>query len=122
MGQSTEELRSKRVIVVTANSNSYSSRTQTRPVEDQNSEAAVRRLKADIARTRAAMSGTIDDIQERLDPDRLKRQASDGLRRATIGRSQAMGTTLMERIRENPCPPRWSRWVWAGCLCAGLTA
>jgi hypothetical protein len=83
-------------------------------------------LREDIAQTRAEMSGTIDAIQERLDPQRLVGDAKDAakeavqettgaVREATIGRAEQMAdnvtetargasSTIMDTIRENPVP------------------
>jgi ElaB/YqjD/DUF883 family membrane-anchored ribosome-binding protein len=72
-------------------------------------------IRSDIEDTRANMSSTIDEIQDRLSPQRLKDQATDAVREATVGRVQNMasnitetardtGSTLMDTIRENPLP------------------
>ncbi len=94
-------------------------------------------IRRDIERTRAEMSGTIDAIREKLDPDVLKARAKDKLedvkdkaveqvhervagakhavREATVGRMEDMvdrtkhgvrdaGSTVVDRIRENPIP------------------
>ncbi len=54
--------------------------------------------RADIEQTRAELGETIDAIQERLSPQRLKEQAKA---RAS---SAASGTELLETIRQNPVP------------------
>lgn len=72
-------------------------------------------IRDDIGRTRAGMAQTIDVIQERLDPQRLRTQAREAVREATIGRAQHMakeaqiraretGSSLMETVRNNPLP------------------
>jgi Protein of unknown function (DUF3618) len=102
-------------------------RAQPAPAADE-TEPAV--LREDIAQTRAEMSGTIDAIQERLDPQRLVAEAKDAakeavqgvvqetsgaVRGATIGKAEQMAgnvtetargasSTIMDTIRENPVP------------------
>src|SRR3954468_22087916 len=83
-------------------------------------------IRAEIEETRAEMSGTIEAIQERLNPQHLKEQVKDQVREqfqevkatvreATIGKAEDMvrnvGDTLgearyglMETIRQNPIP------------------
>ena len=93
-------------------------------------EAEPEILREDIAQTRAEMSGTIDAIQERLEPQRLVGEAKDAakeavqgmvqettgaVREATIGKAEQMAgnvtdtargasSTIMDTIRENPVP------------------
>ena len=98
-------------------------RVQSAPAADETEPA---NLREDIAQTRAEMSGTIDAIQERLDPQRLVGEAKDAakeavqettgaVREATIGRAEQMAgnvtetargasSTIMDTIRENPVP------------------
>lgn len=82
------------------------------PQDDANDPDAIRN---DIAQTRAAMSQTIDAIQERLAPRRLVSDAKDQIREATIGKVQHMasnvrdsaadaGYTVMDTVRQNPLP------------------
>jgi gas vesicle protein len=83
-------------------------------------------LKENIRRTRAEMSATIDELQERLSPEVLKAQLKDtvrervedakhSVREATIGRAENMarkaGETVtdvrhgvIDTIRDNPIP------------------
>jgi ElaB/YqjD/DUF883 family membrane-anchored ribosome-binding protein len=87
-------------------------------------------LREDIAQTRAEMSGTIDAIQERLDPQRVVGEAKDAakeavqgvvqettgaVREATLGKAGQMAGdvtetargasfTIMDTIRDNPVP------------------
>ncbi|MBV9280198.1 MAG: DUF892 family protein [Chloroflexi bacterium] len=59
------------------------------PSDDEKIAAA----RADIEQTRAEMSETIDAIEEKLSPERLKEQATEGVKRATVGKAkQALGT------------------------------
>jgi len=78
---------------------------------DQEMEA----LKAEIHQTRVAMGETIAALQERLDPTRLKDQATESVREATIGRVEKMarnvgdragdaGRSVVDVVRENPLP------------------
>jgi uncharacterized protein YjbJ (UPF0337 family) len=102
-------------------------RAQPAPARDETEPAT---LREDIAQTRTEMSGTIDAIQERLDPQRLVGEAKDAakqavqgvvqdttgaVREATIGRAEQMAgdvtetargasSTIMDTIRENPVP------------------
>jgi hypothetical protein len=66
-------------------------------------------LRNDIEQTRAQMSGTIDEIQERLNPTRLINEAKETVRDATVGKVTGMMSSasksaegLVERIKENP--------------------
>lgn len=73
------------------------------------------RIRAEIERTRGEMAETVDSIQERLSPERLKREAVDSVREATIGRAEEMAETAARRakgfranfvstVKENPIP------------------
>jgi ElaB/YqjD/DUF883 family membrane-anchored ribosome-binding protein len=81
----------------------------------------------DIRHTRAEMSQTINEIQERLDPQRLRNQAQGALHDATIGRAKDMadnvtdrakgaGTSFVDTVRENPIPAAMVAlglgWLW----------
>jgi ElaB/YqjD/DUF883 family membrane-anchored ribosome-binding protein len=72
-------------------------------------------IRSQIARTRAQMSETVDQIQARLAPDQLKQQAQEAIREATLGKVEEMTMNverkarnwrsgLMHTIRENPIP------------------
>lgn len=78
-------------------------------------DADPEQIRANIERKRAEMSGTIDAIQERLNPDLLKEQAKVAIREATIGKAEEVmsnversaretGWTLMDTVRQNPLP------------------
>ena len=60
--------------------------------------------RAEIERTRADMSETVDAIQERLSPENLKEQAKDRVKEATVGRAQEAGSDIVGTIRQNPIP------------------
>lgn len=68
-------------------------------------------IQADIEQTRAEMSQTIDAIQERLSPAYIKEQMKQQVREsihetkeATIDTVKGAGTTMIERIKQNPIP------------------
>ncbi len=72
-------------------------------------------IRSEIEQTRAEMTETIDEIQERLSPAHLKEQAweqahsmyqdaRDSVREATVERAKGAGSTMWETIRENPIP------------------
>lgn len=96
-------------------------------------------IRENIEQTRAEMSTTIDAIQKKLDPDRLKAQVSDAVheqvdavkervREATIGRAERMvsdfgdsardaGSGFLGTIKDNPIPAAMAAlgiaWLWA---------
>jgi ElaB/YqjD/DUF883 family membrane-anchored ribosome-binding protein len=85
-------------------------------------------IMQDIRRTRADMEGTIDEIQERLDPQRLRQEAQGAIHDATVGRAKRMAENvsdrareasggLMDTIRENPIPAAMVAvglgWLWS---------
>jgi len=66
-------------------------------------------IRHDIEQTRAQMSGTIDEIQERLSPTRLMNEAKETVRDATVGKVTGMMNNagrsaegFVDRIREHP--------------------
>lgn len=72
-------------------------------------------LREEIEQTRDRMSDTLDQLGERLNPNRIKRQVSDNIREATIGRVETMARHAADRvndgkdgllntIRDNPIP------------------
>ena len=75
--------------------------------DDESTEA----IRGEIAETRAEMSETIDEIQERLTPRRLMQDAKETVRDATVGKvtdmmngaSESAGS-IVDRIRDNPLP------------------
>ena len=74
-------------------------------------EGTPEQIRKEIEQTRAQMSGTIDEIQERLSPTRLVNEAKETVRDATVGKvkdvmnnaSESAGG-IVERIKENPVP------------------
>jgi len=96
---------------------------------EESNQVEAERIKEDIERTRANMSGTIDEIQERLNPNHLVQQAKDSVREATankvnqvkgalntagqaagqaakraVGQAQTTGTRAVTTARQNPVP------------------
>src|SRR3712207_7251796 len=72
-------------------------------------------IRAEIHETRERLGETIEEIGERLNPNRLKEQVKENIRDATIGRVETMASQAVERvsetrrtfvntIRENPIP------------------
>ena len=57
-------------------------------------------IEHEIEQTRAEMSGTIDEIQERLNPDRLKAQAREAAHDATIGRVVDAKDQAVEKVQD----------------------
>jgi hypothetical protein len=65
----------------------------------------VDQIKADIEETRAGMSETIDEIQERLKPGNLARQAGESIKEATVARAKNLAqraSTVAGDIRDRP--------------------
>src|SRR5689334_13273089 len=82
--------------------------------QDDSSDSAAA-IRADIESTRARMGETLEALGTRLNPDRLKQQAKDTVREATIGRVETMARNTVDRatsagrsaatvVRENPIP------------------
>lgn len=72
-------------------------------------------IMADIRRARAEMSVTAGEVRTRLDPERLKAQAKEQVREATVGRAKHMAEnmsmkakgysrSMKDRIKDNPIP------------------
>ncbi|HEX5167469.1 MAG TPA: DUF3618 domain-containing protein [Thermomicrobiales bacterium] len=57
-------------------------------------------IEQDIEQTRAEMSGTIDAIQERLNPEALKAQAKEAAHDATIGRVIDAKDQVVEKVQD----------------------
>jgi hypothetical protein len=78
-------------------------------------EANTAFLRAEIRETRERMSETLDELSDRLNPNRLKAQVKQNIREATVGRVENMarnaadrvndtGHGMIDKIRENPIP------------------
>ncbi|MEX2571079.1 MAG: DUF3618 domain-containing protein [Gemmatimonadota bacterium] len=72
-------------------------------------------IQADIEATRARMSDTVEEIGDRLNPDRLRNQFKQNLHDATIGKAEHMARdaagrvddarhSMMDNVRDNPLP------------------
>jgi ElaB/YqjD/DUF883 family membrane-anchored ribosome-binding protein/F0F1-type ATP synthase assembly protein I len=87
------------------------------PREDESGDP--KRLRVAIAQTRSQMDATLDAIQERLRPERVKaqamEQAKEVVRDATVGKAEeavsgatdaakGVGATMIETIKQNPIP------------------
>jgi hypothetical protein len=57
-------------------------------------------IEQGIEQTRAEMSGTIDEIQDRLNPETLKAQAKDAVHDATIGRVVDAKDQVVEKVQD----------------------
>ncbi|MEX1158144.1 MAG: DUF3618 domain-containing protein, partial [Thermomicrobiales bacterium] len=57
-------------------------------------------IEHEIEQTRAEMSGTIDEIQDRLNPERLKAQAKEAAHDATIGRVIDAKDQAVEKVQD----------------------
>jgi len=64
------------------------------------SEDEVEAARAEIERTRAEMTETVDALQERFDPQRLKEQAKVQARDT----ARSTGSDILGTIRQNPVP------------------
>lgn len=88
-------------------------------------------IRNEIEATRASMSETIDEIQDRLNPETLKAQAKGAVRDATIGRAQeamenvsdraqymmtSTSGSIVDTVRQNPVPAALAGigfgWLW----------
>ena len=67
---------------------------------DDDDDANAEQLRAEIEDTRAEMSQTINEIQERLSPDNLMQQAKETVREATIGKVEKAMDRVGETISE----------------------
>jgi ElaB/YqjD/DUF883 family membrane-anchored ribosome-binding protein len=101
-------------------------RNADRAADGSSDEMEVEAASASIVETRSQLSETLDAIEDRLNPDRIKEQAREivseateqakaALREATIGRAEAAmneamrttrgaGTTMLDTIKQNPIP------------------
>lgn len=99
-----------------ANRTAVNSQSQSRsgyPTGNDSDDPA--QIRAEIEQTRARMGQTIDQIQERLSPARLKQQTKETIREATIGKVEEMTNRaeyevkswrrkLVQTVKDNPVP------------------
>lgn len=82
---------------------------------DLSTDQARSLIRTEISDTRHRMSGTLDELAVRLSPTRFKRQLTNDIRDATIGRVETMArdargrvndtrASIIDTIRENPIP------------------
>ena len=74
--------------------------------ESDDYEENTDQLRAEIEDTRAEMSQTINEIQERLSPDHLMNQVKETVREATIGKVERVMESIGETIGEVTEPAR----------------
>lgn len=78
-------------------------------------QAEVIEIETDLEATRTEMSGTLEELGERLDPAHLADQAKDKVKEATVGRledavesagetAKGVSDMVIETIRRNPVP------------------
>jgi hypothetical protein len=71
-------------------------------------EIEVAEIRAEIDETRVEMSGTLNELGDRLDPGNLVNQAKENVRDATIGRveetARGMSDMVIDTIKQNPIP------------------
>lgn len=61
-------------------------------------------LRQDIARTRAEMSESVYALQERMNPQYIRQQATSQLRQGASDRARGASSGVTETIRNNPIP------------------
>ncbi len=82
---------------------------------NDNSQRDPEEIRREIQATRQRMSVTMDALEERLNPQRLKEEAADKIREQTVGRVERFtdnasetvkgaGANVFETIKENPLP------------------
>lgn len=87
-------------------------------------------IEARIEETRAEMTHTIDQIEEKLSPQRIKQQVQETVREETIGRVEKMADTatqkakslrsdIVETIKQNPVPAALAGFGLAWLFMAG---
>lgn len=106
---------------------SYTASAQSSAIPDSATDSQHQDIRDDIEDTRTEMGDTIDEIQERLNPETLMNQAKDSARDATIGRAERMvndagdsardaGSSMLETIKQNPVPMAMVAfgvgWLW----------
>jgi len=90
-------------------------RTDIDSLRRQADDPTEEQIIAEIEVTRTEMSGTIDEIGHRLNPQVVAEQAKEQLREATVGRverivqdagetAQQTSNTIIDTIRQNPVP------------------
>lgn len=81
------------------NSNALENSAQNKteqPAEHQDADE----IRDDIEATRERMSATIDAIQDKLNPDKIKAQVAENLRAATVGKAKDLAHLVGEKAHE----------------------
>lgn len=89
--------------------------TETHTLSVEGDQHGVEEIREEIEMTRAEMSDTIDALQAKLHPQRLKTEAKERVKEATIGvaedivntakdRARGTGSSMLETIKDNPIP------------------
>lgn len=87
----------------------------SRPSNGHRDPESSEEIKADIEQTRAQMEGKINQIQYKLDPDRLKQQAQETVRGMVTDSSNAamdymrqhkeeISSSMLDAVKNNPIP------------------
>ena len=110
MGKSADEMSARRV-VISAGPGEVTREGRRSVADREPDDRRIYELRADIRHKRQEMAYTVEALQHRLEPDRLKEQVRARVRAKTVGRAQDMlentrstGSGLLDRIRENPIP------------------
>jgi ElaB/YqjD/DUF883 family membrane-anchored ribosome-binding protein len=73
---------------------------------EQEGFSETERLREEIEQTRLEMSRTLDEIKEQLSPERLREEAKERMKEASIGRSRRImkraNNRLRDTVREHP--------------------
>ena len=95
MGEATDKIRTSDWDNdrTTSTDDSY---TATASGSDEDYDNHTEQIRADIEDTRAEMSQTINEIQERLSPEHLVGQVKESVREATIGKVERVMETISE--------------------------
>jgi ElaB/YqjD/DUF883 family membrane-anchored ribosome-binding protein len=84
-------------------------------MEENDTDERKHELRAEMQQARARLDGTLDVLEERLNPGHLADQAKSTVRNATVGRleetvdnaretARGAGEQMLETIRRNPVP------------------
>lgn len=85
------------------------------PAPEELADQETEQIRGEIETTRADLAETVNAIQEKLNPQRLKEEAVSTVREATVGRVEEMaddakwkvkgaGYTVIDTIKRNPVP------------------
>jgi ElaB/YqjD/DUF883 family membrane-anchored ribosome-binding protein len=74
--------------------------TNPHAVNEGETAQDVDEIRDDIEETRERLSSTIDQIQERLNPEKIKANVADSIREATIGKAQEIAQNVGDKAHE----------------------